>query len=164
MAFNLGFQTKHILSPWSMLFHHMKVSLKVFSILFKVHSARCALQSMMWSFPFGNWNVICRWSPLWLAHFTNVNLLPHLQSFISKRNLTSESKSVFFTAFAIKSFLSFSVLFNPDHSSLVLYNPNQVILVKMILYTLKILVFLRCFGSLIFDHLLLLFWKSFSQK
>ena len=41
MAFNLGFQTKHILNPWSMLFHPPKVPLKVFSILSKVHSAHC---------------------------------------------------------------------------------------------------------------------------
>ena len=42
MAFNLGFQTKCILSPWCMLFHHPKVLLKVFSILFKVHWTCCA--------------------------------------------------------------------------------------------------------------------------
>ena len=43
MAFNLGFQTKHILNPLSMLFHPAKVPLKVFSILFKSHLACCVL-------------------------------------------------------------------------------------------------------------------------
>ena len=41
MAFNLGFQTKYILNPWCMLFHLVKVPLKVFSTLFKIHSACC---------------------------------------------------------------------------------------------------------------------------
>ena len=42
MAINLGFQTKYILNLWCMLFHPVKVLLKVFSILFKIHSACCA--------------------------------------------------------------------------------------------------------------------------
>ena len=37
----IGFQTKHILNPRSMLFHPAKVPLKVFSIVFEVHSAHC---------------------------------------------------------------------------------------------------------------------------
>ena len=41
MALNLGFQTKYILNPWSILVHPAKVPLKVFSILFKVHWACC---------------------------------------------------------------------------------------------------------------------------
>ena len=43
MAINLGFQTKYILNPWCMLFHPMKVPLKVSSILFKIHSACCVI-------------------------------------------------------------------------------------------------------------------------
>ena len=39
MAFNQGFQTKYILNPWGMLFHPVRVLLKVISILFKVCSA-----------------------------------------------------------------------------------------------------------------------------
>ena len=39
MTFNLGFQTKYILNPWCMLFHPVKVLLKVISISFKSHSA-----------------------------------------------------------------------------------------------------------------------------
>ena len=39
MAFNLGFQTKYILSPWCMLFLPVKVSLKVISISVSVHWA-----------------------------------------------------------------------------------------------------------------------------
>ena len=41
MAINLGFQIKYILNPWCMLFHPAKVPWKVFSILFKIHSACC---------------------------------------------------------------------------------------------------------------------------
>ena len=43
MAINLGFQTKYILNPWCMLFHHGKILLKVFSISFKIHLACCAI-------------------------------------------------------------------------------------------------------------------------
>ena len=43
MAIDLGFQTKYILNPWCMLFHPMKVPLKVFSMLFKIHAACCVL-------------------------------------------------------------------------------------------------------------------------
>ena len=38
MAFNLGFRAKYFLCPWCMLFHSVKVLLKVFSISFKVLS------------------------------------------------------------------------------------------------------------------------------
>ena len=41
MAFNVRFETKCILNPWSILFHPVKILLKVFSILFKVHSVCC---------------------------------------------------------------------------------------------------------------------------
>ena len=41
LAFNLGFQTKHILNPWSMLFYPVKVPLRVFSSSCKVHSVHC---------------------------------------------------------------------------------------------------------------------------
>ena len=40
-SFNLGFQSKCILSPWCMLFHLVKVLLKVSAILFRVLSAHC---------------------------------------------------------------------------------------------------------------------------
>ena len=39
MAFDLGFQIKSILNPWSMLFHPEKVMLKLFSAIFKIHWA-----------------------------------------------------------------------------------------------------------------------------
>ena len=41
MTFKLGFQTKHILKPWCIIFYSAKVPLKVFSILFKVNWAHC---------------------------------------------------------------------------------------------------------------------------
>ena len=41
MPFNLRFQTKDILNPWSMLFNHVKVSFYGFAILFKIFSAHC---------------------------------------------------------------------------------------------------------------------------
>ena len=41
MPFNLGFQTKHILNPWSMHINPLKVSFNVFAILFKILSAHC---------------------------------------------------------------------------------------------------------------------------
>ena len=43
MAFSLGFQIKYILKPSSILFYPVKVLLKVFSILFKVHWACCGM-------------------------------------------------------------------------------------------------------------------------
>ena len=39
MAFDLGFQTKYVFDPLFMRFHAVKVQLKVFSILFKIHWA-----------------------------------------------------------------------------------------------------------------------------
>ena len=42
MSFNLGFQTKYILNPWSMDINPVKVSFYVFVILSKNLSAHCA--------------------------------------------------------------------------------------------------------------------------
>ena len=44
MPFNLGFQTKHILNPWSIHFNPVKVSLNGFQILFKILSEHCERQ------------------------------------------------------------------------------------------------------------------------
>ena len=66
MAFNLGFQTKYILNPWCILFHSMKVLLKVFSILSKVHSVNCGKKypthmQITWT----SW-IVMIWAPFWL--------------------------------------------------------------------------------------------------
>ena len=45
MAFNLGFQTKFILKLWCIIFHPMKVPLKVFSISFKIYCPCCVTDS-----------------------------------------------------------------------------------------------------------------------
>ena len=43
IAFNLGFLVKYILGPYFMLFHPVKVPLKVFSILFKFLTTYCVV-------------------------------------------------------------------------------------------------------------------------
>ena len=48
MPSKLGFQTKHILNPWSMQFNAVKVSLLAFVILFKILSAHCELTNEIW--------------------------------------------------------------------------------------------------------------------
>ena len=52
IPFNLGFQTKHILNPWSMHFNPMKVSFSGFEILSKIHSVRCDVQLKAFSILF----------------------------------------------------------------------------------------------------------------
>ena len=42
VLFNLGFHAEYIWSPWSLLFHPLKVMLMAFVILFKICSAYCA--------------------------------------------------------------------------------------------------------------------------
>ena len=41
MPFNLGFQRKHILNPWSIHFNPLKVLLNGFALSFKILSAHC---------------------------------------------------------------------------------------------------------------------------
>ena len=48
MDFNLEFQTKHILNPWSMYFNHVKVSFNGSAILFKIFPAHCGEVSNLW--------------------------------------------------------------------------------------------------------------------
>ena len=51
MPFNLGFQTKFILSPWSMHFKPVKVSFNGFAILFEILSAHCVSENywVLWN-------------------------------------------------------------------------------------------------------------------
>ena len=64
VSFNLEFQTKHILSPWSMFFQPLKIPLKVLSILSKVHSAhseRTRAVGMMRLFYFEQFRITKLW-------------------------------------------------------------------------------------------------------
>ena len=98
MAINLGFQTKYILNPWSILFHPIKVPLKVFSILFKIHSACCGLPKSNASskrrFLNGfcsNWNFDKMQKKVWLEKAQELTF----QSYLKSGNLLK--KSIFFS-------------------------------------------------------------------